>query len=110
MLCCSGLRGKASGDAWGPPANGSIFSRAAENVFSHLARTGPQREKLRSFLQGFERVLAHDRRAGWATYRGGWAICRESPRLSDGGPGMRRPALAPRATRVSAAGGGHPHH
>ncbi|ERJ40271.1 hypothetical protein L810_4862 [Burkholderia sp. AU4i] len=31
---------QAPDDAWGTAANGSIFSRAAENVFSHLARTG----------------------------------------------------------------------
>ncbi|ONZ16067.1 hypothetical protein A8F41_34350 [Burkholderia cenocepacia] len=44
------VRGGASDDARVPAANGSIFSRAGENVFSHLARTGPWREKLRSFL------------------------------------------------------------
>jgi len=95
-LCCSGLLGGASGDAWMPAANGSIFSRAAENVFSHLARTGPQREKLRSFYPDFERVFARGGGRGMGGVSGrpgglaGQPVC--AGRWSSGGAaGARAP-------------------
>ncbi|QRR11394.1 hypothetical protein FPJ27_35365 [Burkholderia sp. MS455] len=112
-MCCSGLRGGASDDARSAAANGSIFSRADENVFSLLARAGPQREKLRSFLSGFERVFARGGGAGWAGWAGrrdGRVVCGNNRCGPEDSRPARRRALAPRATRVSAVGGGHPHH
>ncbi|WJN76204.1 hypothetical protein OH687_05015 [Burkholderia anthina] len=74
-------------------ANGSIFSRAAENVFPHLARTGARREKPRRFLPGFERVFA--RGGGWRSGvgRDGGALASTS-RVTSGTPAAGPAALA----------------
>ena len=57
-LCCSGLLGRASGDAGLAAANGSIF-RAQPRMFFSSCSGGPLREKLRSFwrdLREFSRT------------------------------------------------------
>ncbi|RXV72046.1 hypothetical protein D1006_06505 [Burkholderia stabilis] len=102
-MCCSGLRGGASEDVWPRAANASIFSCADENVFSLLARAGPQREKLRSFLPGFERVFARGCGSGMGGVSGRSGGLAESPCVLEDDPPVRRQALAPRVTRDSAA-------
>ncbi|OXI32499.1 hypothetical protein CFB89_15405 [Burkholderia sp. AU16741] len=121
-MCCSERARRASDDARGPAANDSIFSRAAENVFPHLARSGPWREKLRSFLEEFEIVLARGAGGLMGVRSGVPAVGRSSGRAFRRSGGRaekaaragarlgRRMALEPRATRVSAASGRHPHH